>query len=231
MLETAPLVSAIIPAYNGENYLKEAIESILSQTYANYEIWVINNGSTDRTEEICQSYPQVNYRYSDKADTALARNQGLALARGEYIAYLDQDDTWEREKLMKQVRFLEEGKEYGAVIGWQKMYLEKGHVKPHWLKQDFLDKPQIAYLPSALMVRKRTFSTTDFFDIRLPFASDIAWFLKAKHSGIKIGILNEVVVHRRIHSDNASNKCALVQKEILMALKYSLSERRTSIHG
>jgi glycosyltransferase involved in cell wall biosynthesis len=222
-----PLVSIIIPAYNGELYLREAIESILAQDYKHYEILVLDNGSKDRTAEIAQSFPQVQYTYSEKADTALARNRGVTLARGEYLALLDQDDTWTPDKLTKQVQFLESQQHYGAVIGLQRMYLQAGYSKPHWLKQAFLEKPQFAYLPSALMIRRSAFSITDNFNTAFPFTSDVLWFMKAHHQGIPIGILDEVIVHRRIHEDNASNKHLELQKELLAAIKYSLAERRT----
>lgn len=221
-----PLVSIIIPTHNGQQYLASAIESILMQSYTNYEILVIDNGSTDATGDIARSFPQVQYLYSEIADLAAARRCGVTLAHGEYIAFLDQDDLWTPDKLLKQVQFLETHPDYGAVIGLQQMYLEPGHAKPHWLKQLFLEKPQYAYLPSALLVRRSTFSITDNFNTAFSLASDVAWFLKAQHKGIQIGILDEVVVLRRIHDHNMSNKHISLQKEILSALKHSLEERR-----
>ena len=221
-----PLVSVIIPTHNGEQYLAEAIESILKQSYPNYEILVLDNGSRDQTERIAKSFPQVSYSYSEIPSAAAARSHGVSLARGEYISFLDQDDVWAPHKLSKQVEFLQSNPQYGAVIGLQQMYLQPGNSKPHWLKQIFLEQPQIAYLPSALMVHRTTFSKTENFNTALPLASDVAWFFKAYHLGIPIGILEEVVVHRRIHSDNMSNKHTALQKEILSAIKNSLRERR-----
>jgi glycosyltransferase involved in cell wall biosynthesis len=227
-----PLVSIIIPAYNGEKHLGDAIESILNQNYSHYEIWVIDNGSTDKTKQVAHSFPQVNYVYSDIADTAIARNRGISQAQGEYIAFLDQDDTWVKDKLSKQIAFLESQKHYGAVIGLQKMYLEPGYAKPHWLKQSFLENAQPGYLPSALLVRRSTFELTDHFDTAFSFASDVAWFFKATHSGILIGNIDEALVNRRIHDENTSNKCSILQKQILEVIKASLQERRkVKTHG
>jgi len=220
------LVSVIIPAYNGQDYLADAIRSVLAQTYPHYEIIVIDNGSTDQTAQIAQSFPEVRYYHSAFADTSIARNLGLSLAQGDYIAFLDQDDTWTVDKLEKQVRFLSQNREFGAVIGHQQMYLEAGHTKPHWLKAEFLQKPQLAYLPSALLIRKETLAITNHFDTTFSLASDVAWFLKAKHTGVQIEILNDVVVQRRIHGDNTSNKYQALQKEILGALQASLKQRR-----
>lgn len=220
------LVSVIIPAHNGENYLKEAIESILKQSYPHYEILVLDNGSKDQTGHIAKSFSEVNYSYLETADAAMARHQGVLRSQGEYVTFLDQDDTWTPNKLANQVQFLDSHPEYGAVIGYQKMYLQPGIIKPHWLKQLFLEKPQLAYLPSALMVRRSTFLKTHNFNTAFPLASDVAWFFKAHHLKIPIGILQEVVVHRRIHGDNMSNQHIALQKEILSVIKHSLQERR-----
>lgn len=221
-----PLVSIIIPAYNGEKYLSEAIESVLAQDYLNYEIWLLDNASTDQTKQIGQSFSKVNYIYSNKANTALARHQGVLLARGEYIAFLDQDDTWTSDKLTKQVEFLESNKQYGAVVCQQKIYLQPGTSKPAWLKQQFLETPQSGYLPSALMVRRDTFAITDNFDTAFSQASDVAWFFKAIHQGVLIGTIEEPLTHRRIHHDNASNQYAELHSEILSVIKSSLKFRR-----
>lgn len=227
-----PLVTVIIPAYNGEKYLCGAMQSVLKQDYPHIEIWVVDNGSTDRTGAIAQSFPQVLYRRTELADTAIARNLGLSLAKGEYIAFLDQDDLWPSHKISRQVNFLEIQTEYGAVIGLQEMYLEPGYTKPHWLKQAFLNTPQPAYLPSALMIRRSTLEITSEFNTAFPLASDVAWFLKAKHNGIAIGMIEEVLVYRRIHEENTSNNYLSCQKEILSALRNSLDERRgIPIHG
>ena len=221
-----PLVSVIIPVYNGEDFLAEAIQSILNQDYSNYEIWVMDNGSTDRTREVAQSFPQVQYRYSPIPNVAMAYNQGISLSNGDYIAFLDRDDIWVPHKLTRQVQFLEQEKEHGAVVGLQKIYLQPGYKKPHWLKQAMLETPQFAYLPSALMIRRQTFSIIGCFNPAFPFCSDTAWFFKAKYEGVKVGMIEEVLIHRRIHSENTSNQCTGLQKDLLSTIHASLKERR-----
>lgn len=218
------LVSVIIAAHNGEAYLGEAIESVLRQTYPDVELWVIDNGSTDQTPQIARSFPQVHYRSSSIANVALARNQGALASQGEYIAFLDQDDTWAPQKLEQQVAFLTANPSYGAVIGLQHIYLEPGCSKPHWLKQEFLEQPQHGYLPSALMLRRAAFF--DLFDPTLTLTSDADWFFKAYDAGIEVGELPEVLLHRRIHEENNSSKCEALQKELLLILKRSMARKR-----
>ena len=104
------LVTVILPTHNGEKYLAEAIQSVLNQDYPHFELWVIDNGSTDCTEKVARSFPSVHYRYSKLANVALARNQGASLASGDYIAFLDADDMWPPQKLEIQVYLLNHNK-------------------------------------------------------------------------------------------------------------------------
>jgi len=225
----AALISVIIPAHNGAAYLAEAIQSVLNQTYPHFEIWVIDNGSKDQTAQIAKSFPEVHYVYSRVANTALARNKGILLARGSLLAFLDQDDVWQPDKLAKQLAYLEKNPSLSAVICQQQMVLQEGCSKPHWLKKEFLQTTQIAYLPSALLVKRVAFEQTDLFDPTLSLSSDTDWFFKAKNRGVEIGLYPEVLLLRRIHNDNASNECTQNQKELLSIIQNSLSEKRTKV--
>jgi len=116
--ENGPVVSVIMPCYNSEKYLKEAIDSILEQTFPNFELIIIDDGSTDKTWEIIQRYKQKDYRilisknkYSKGISGAM--NTGLDLSRGEYITRMDSDDISLPSRFEKQVAFLKENDEYG----------------------------------------------------------------------------------------------------------------------
>lgn len=224
-----PLISIIIPAHNGAAYLAEAIQSVFNQTYRPLEIVVVDNGSRDQTAQIAQSFPSVRYFYLEQSDTALARNHGIAQAQGSFIAFLDQDDRWMPDKLIKQFLFLEANPTVDAVVCYQKMTLEPNHQKPHWLKKEFLETDQPAYLPSALLVKRSRLEQTRFFDPTYSLSSDVAWFFKAKHTGIQVTLLPETLLIRRIHNDNASHRCTQIQKEILSIIRSSLKERRAKI--
>ena len=102
------LVSAIIPTYNSVNYISEAINSVLNQTYKNCEIIVVDDGSTDNTrktvENYIRKYPhKIKYFYQENKGPSAARNKGIKEARGNYIAFLDSDDLWLPDKLEKQI--------------------------------------------------------------------------------------------------------------------------------
>lgn len=221
-----PLISVIIPAHNGSAYIGEAIKSILYQDYPNFEIIVIDNGSIDSTAEIVKTFHPVIYFSTPDADTAKARNLGISHAKGEYVAFLDQDDIWLPHKLTKQMQFLQQHKNYKGVVCFQKMQLAKNCEKPHWLKAIFLDTPQPAYLPSALMVEKIFIQTTGQFDTRFSLASDVAWFFKMRDANIQIGMIDEVLIERKIHQANASNKIQALYKEYFSIIRESIHKKR-----
>ena len=108
MLEVVPLVSVVLPVYNGEQYLRDAIDGVLSQSFTDFELIIINDGSTDASGKIASAYPDHRIRYFEHINkgTAATRNRGIQLARGKYIAYLDHDDLCLAGRLQKQVDFL-----------------------------------------------------------------------------------------------------------------------------
>lgn len=113
-----PLVSIIMPSYNAEKYIAKAIESVMAQTYTNWELLVFDDGSTDHTAEIALSFEAADsriffYRNPQNLGVAKTRNRGIELAKGEWVALLDSDDVWHHEKLQKQ---LEKAAETGAQI-------------------------------------------------------------------------------------------------------------------
>lgn len=142
-----PLVSVIIPAYNGDRFLAETIESVLQQTYPHWELIVVDDGSTDQTQQIvqgyCDRYPaQIRYYYQQNQGVARARTQGIKLAQGEYIALLDQDDLLLPEKLSLQVACFETDPAIGMVhSGWRLINAQGeplGVVEP-WQEAPVLD--------------------------------------------------------------------------------------------
>jgi glycosyltransferase involved in cell wall biosynthesis len=135
-----PLVSVILPVYNGERFVAETLESALRQTYRNLEIIIIDDGSTDRTNAVLQSLaagdPRVHVFTQSNGGVASARNRGLAEAHGEFIAPLDADDLWDPTKIERQVRRMQEaGEETGMVYCWWVWIDECGVVRdrsPEW---------------------------------------------------------------------------------------------------
>ena len=100
------LVSVVMPAYNSEKYIAESIESVLNQTFKNFEIIVVDDGSTDNTRKIISDYKdnRIRYYYQENLGSGAARNLGLSNSRGNWIAFLDSDDLWNPVKLEEQLK-------------------------------------------------------------------------------------------------------------------------------
>jgi glycosyltransferase involved in cell wall biosynthesis len=107
-METTPLVSVILPTYNREGYLRRSIDSVIKQTYLNWELIIWDDGSTDDTEEVVKSYnnPKIKYYFEENRGAYYARNKSIIISKGEYLAFLDSDDEWTDEKLVTQVDVL-----------------------------------------------------------------------------------------------------------------------------
>jgi glycosyltransferase involved in cell wall biosynthesis len=135
-MDNSPLVSVIIPAYNAANYIRETIESALSQTYSNIEVLVVDDGSTDTTPEIVSHFthqdPRVSLLQQANAGVAAARNLAISQANGEFIAPLDADDIWYPQKLEKQVNcFAQSDQAVGLVYTWSIFLDENGRQLPY----------------------------------------------------------------------------------------------------
>ena len=114
-----PKVSVIIPAYNCAHYICHAVDSVLAQTFPDFELVVVDDGSTDNTRELLKQYgSQIKYIYQQNKDMTAARNTGINHSSGEYIAFLDSDDIWLANKLERQIVLLDQAPEVGLVYCW-----------------------------------------------------------------------------------------------------------------
>lgn len=229
MTENRLLVCAIIPVYNGDRYLAKAIESILQQTYQPLEIIVVDDGSTDNSAEIAQSYPEVRYFYQLNQGVAVARNRGIAEACGEFIAFLDQDDFWAPNKLSIQVDYLLEHPNIGYTLAKMRIFLEPGTEKPPWLKAEYLSEDVTAYIVGALVVRESVLRNVGEFNPSYKFGNDSDWFLRTVDAGIPMAILPETLLHRRVHGANESYKMPEMTLDMLKALRSSIHRKRNQM--
>lgn len=172
-----PLISIVVPVYNVENYIVETIESVIAQTYSNWELWLIDDGSTDASSDKIKPFTiqheNIHYLRKENGGQASARNLGIKNAKGEYVAFLDSDDFWAPEKLAQQIEELKEFQPdflYG--MGYYYFENENGKTEPYsWISglntgKDFF---QILYHSSAVntnsvLVRKELFEKVGYFN-------------------------------------------------------------------
>jgi len=208
-----PTVSVIIPTYNRAHLIGKAVKSVLNQTYQDFEIIVVDDGSTDNTEEVMKSFNNFKIRYichSDNRGISVARNIGIRASRGEYIALLDSDDEWLPEKLDKQVDVLQnESPEVGVVCSWSYNIDEKGNYiskrclpkKGGYIYEDLLSTNPIS-VPTVL-IRKECFNRVSLFDDLLNAQEDWdMWIRIAKY--YRFALIKVPLVKYRKHSDQIS---------------------------
>lgn len=226
MTEKLPLVSVIIPAYNGERYLSAALESVFAQTYRPLEVIVVDDGSTDDSGAIAQSFSEVVYIQQSNQGVAAARNRGIEAARGEFFAFLDQDDLWTPDKLKLQIRFFRNDPDLGYALTQQQFFLDPGASLPAWFRKELLATVHTGWVLGTLVVRRSAFEKIGNFATGYSAASDGDWFFRAKASGISMAVVPELLLLKRIHGANESARAREVLSELLKVVKSSLDRQR-----
>lgn len=215
------LVSVIIPAYNGDRYLTEAIDSVLQQSYSNIEIIVVDDGSTDQTQQHLRSYgSRIRSIYQTNQGVAAARNCGFQLAQGKYVAFLDQDDVLLPDKIALQVDCFQSNLKVGIVhSGWRLVDAEKNFlsdIKP-WQDAPILDLAgwfkRMPVLLSAMLFRRSWLVKVGKFDSRFIQACDLDLVQRLVLLGCETAWVQQVVVLYRQHDRNDSLNTLIQAKE------------------
>jgi glycosyltransferase involved in cell wall biosynthesis len=219
-----PFVSVILPVYNGERFVADAVDSILCQDYHPLEIIAVDDGSTDDTAQILQSYKELRYVYQPNQGDASARNKGIADSRGEFIAFLDADDIWACNKLKVQIDCLLSNSAIVYTLGRQHNFLEPGTDRPFWVREEHLLKDHIGYLPT-LVTHRTIFDRVGVFNTDYITGSDVDWFARVKDAGISMAVVPEIVLFRRIHDSNLSYRTRVGDPMLFSALRASVRRK------
>lgn len=229
MNDTA-LASVILPVYNGERFLAEAIDSVLAQTRPALELVAVDDGSTDASARMLADYAARDTRVvvltQANAGVTAARNAGIAASHGEYIAFLDQDDRWTADALALHIAALAADPGLGYTLAHQVCFLEPGAEEPEWFRLQQLDAPVAGYLPGALCARRSAFDRIGLFDERFTISSDADWFARARDAGIAMRLLPGATLQRRIHDVNQSRHAEVIQQELFQLLAESIRRKR-----
>ena len=240
MNDQQPFVSVIMPAYNGERYIADSIRSLLAQTYDNWELIVVDDGSTDRTGEIVREMaahePRIKYVYQANGRLGKARNTGILNSRGPLIAFLDQDDLWAPQKLELQVAVQQTLK--GGVVftgGYfffgddttdetKPLPIVPGRLAGH----DLIDRLlRFNFMPvMSVMMERQSFDEVGPFEEGEPYhgCEDYDLWLKlAKHGAVFFGMEEKLVRYRR-HPTAMSHKQSDVLKPMLRIVSRHINE-------
>lgn len=220
--QAAPLISIIIPVYNCKLYLREAIESVLGQTYSPTEIIVIDDGSTDGSVEVAEHFaPSVKYFHQPNAGVAAALNRGITVSTGSFLSFLDADDIWTPQKLEHQMDAITDtgvDMVFGQIEQFYSPELNRLRASAGLVD---------GYSKCTLLISRQSFSMVGPFNGQFQLGDFIDWYLRATELGLKSLVLPEVVLLRRIHEGNMGIRHRGNRADYLRILKASLDRRRT----
>ncbi len=225
-------VSVIIPTYNCKEYITDAIESVLSQTFRDYDIIVVDDGSTDGTKDIVTRYGnKIKYARQENKGVSAARNTGIGMASGGLIAFLDADDMWLPDKLEKQVMAFDENPALGLVTCGLIVIDENGSVLRReneplaFDRQRLLERIVVRAIvgntPSCMMVKRECFNKVGNFDEALSGAEDRDLCMRIVRS-YDIYMMPECLIKYRVHGKNAHRNAAGMKKNHQEFLKKNL---------
>jgi glycosyltransferase involved in cell wall biosynthesis len=222
-------VSVIIPSFNAERYVSEAIESVLHQTHAPFEVLVVDDGSTDNTPAVAASYGQaIQLDRQPHNGISATLNRGIQQVQGELIAFLDSDDVWVLDKLQKQINVLLARPEIDMVFGYCQFFASPDLDEAVARRLIIPDKPQPAYLKSALLIRRTSFLKAGLFDTTLRVGDFIDWYSKAAEAGLSAHLLADVLFYRRVHGRNMTILDRASQGDYVRIVKAALDRRRSN---
>ena len=223
------LISVVIATRNSGRYLAQCLESVAAQSHAPLETIIIDAASTDETLSIAHRYPGVRVHQQDGLGFARAWNQGVAQARGDCVAFIDSDDRWTLDKLALQGAMLDGDVTMEAVIGRVRFFVEPGEAPPPGWRKRLLESDHVAQMPGVLLARRRLFEKLGAFGGEWKIASDIDWFVKLKDSGLNVGVVDALLLEKRVHSANLSLVKAserVYPDEVLRLLRDSIRRKR-----
>jgi glycosyltransferase involved in cell wall biosynthesis len=226
-----PIVNVIICVYNGEKYITEALSSIFAQTYSPIEVIVINDGSTDRTIHAVEPFFARSlriYSFDTNQGLASARNKGIELAQGEFIAFIDADDIWLPDKLQLQVDVVDQNPGVEIVNCMVENFISPDLEGEKNIK--FIAEATQAGFLGALLIRKSVFKKIgNFKDQGYIGFSDMEWVMRTKQQEINYYHLKSLQLRRRIHGKNMGltrTASPLIPK--LSLLKKKIDQGRSS---
>lgn len=224
----SPRISVILPVFNTEKYVAEAIESVLTQTYPSIELICIDDCSTDTSLQILQSFGDKITIIKNQVNSGIAtsRNNGIAIARGEYLAFMDSDDIWEKDKLALQMEQFKNNPHLGISFTHMKCFISP--ELPEEIKNTRYCPPDImpGYISATAVVSASIFKKVGYFDTEWKVGEFIDWFARAKALNVSFGTLPNVSLLRRIHATNTGVTKRTSRSDYIKIVKKALERKK-----
>src|SRR5439155_18200427 len=217
-----PLVSVVLASWNGETFLRTALESLFAQDYEPIEAILVDDGSEDGTPEIAKSFPGLRYIRQSNEGLAAAHNTGIGASTGSLIAFLDDDDVLPPTKVGVQARYLTEHPEVGCVLGRQEWI-----NPPSWLTRDAVYGDLDGIAPGTAMIRRDVLEQLGGFDPSFRWGEDMDLLVRMREHDVELVVLPEVVLHRRFTGSNMTAPTNRPERNpLLKSLKAKLDRER-----
>lgn len=219
-------ISAVIPVFNGEGHLREAIDSVLSQSRAPDEIIIVDDGSVDSTPEIIASYaPAIRCYRQENRGAPAARNRSLEVATGDAIAFLDSDNRWTPGRLKYLETELQSMPEVDIVVGLVEMRDQRGNGFDESERKSLSTAHRLNQMDS-MLIRKHVFKKIGPFDERNRYSDDMEWYMRAREENIQFHMLPITTVVYRLHAENLSRNTDDSRHSLLGVMQRSIDRRR-----
>ena len=227
---TQPLISCIIPVFNGERFLGEAIESILAQSYPKLEILVVDDGSTDQSRAVAEAFGQrVRCVSQENAGPSAAKNRGIVESTGEYVAFLDADDVWEPEKLKLQMGLFAQRPDLDIAVSLvQNFWDDEVRHEEARFRDHRISRPLPGFSAGTLLTPRTVFNRIGPFDPGLAHGEAVEWFARARAAGLTMEMIPRPLLRRRMHAGNRSRVMQGASRDEFVELVKALLDRRRS---
>lgn len=221
------MISIIIPSYNAARFLPAALASVQQQQGGGQlfdtELILIDDGSTDDTEQVVAQYPMVRYVSQSNQGPAAARNHGIRLAQGIFIAFLDADDQWASDALQTLLRGFHEHPDC-QITGGQVAYI---FAEPALAKHYALEQASDRFVHiGARLYRRTVFDLVGFFDEQFAYSEDLDFYNRVEDAGIPVIILAGTVLYYHVHGQNTSVQKSSITMEVMKVIRKTLQRRR-----
>ena len=220
-------ISVVIPAFNASAYLAEAVESVRAQTLQPAEIIVVDNASTDDTAELALRLG-TRLEREPELGAAHARNRGIAVAKGSFIAFLDSDDLWLPDKLALQSEAFRNDPGLDAVFGMLGQFISPELTPEESAGIHCPAEASPARLPSIMLAKSSVFGRIGLFSTRWKRAEAVEWIVRAEGMGIRHAIPPHVMARRRLHLNNVGVRLKEYNSEYLTIIRENMLRRRAT---
>jgi glycosyltransferase involved in cell wall biosynthesis len=225
-MDVNPMVSIIIPGYNAEKYLFEALSSLTGDDFQPREIIVVDDGSTDKSAEIVGEFNEIKYFYQTNKGVSVARNFGIEHSNADFITFIDADDVWIPGRIQQGLSYFMKNPETDFVLGMSRRFLDDGFEKPSNMPQEWFDHPQFASNTGVLMARRHCFSKVGGFNPGFKRGEDTEWIQRARDLGLIMERMPVLFLKQRVHEENTEARKTPDVKNFLKLMRESVQRKK-----